>query len=537
MEGHRQYDFHEYVPHAALATIVFGGAGALLVAYGVGLAVYRLCLSPIAGFPGPRLAALSLWYEFYYDVVCGGRYWAKIDELHDRYGPIIRINPHELHVRDPDYYDLLYAGPTSGQRRDKWAWSVNMFANSQSGFGTVPHDLHRARRAALNPFFSKQAIAQRVEPHIIRPLLTQMCARFERLRRTGEVLNVIEAYAALTTDVITRYAFDASYGCVGDPDWRAEWPRAMVEGTKTCHLNKQFPWVVPLMRAVPEGVVGWLNPAVLHLINFQKDLARQITAIMNETAESKADPTRDPPERPPTIFHELLHSSSLPPEEKSLQRLVDEGQTLIAAGQETTSFHLQTVTYHVLANPAIHARLRAELRDEVVDPLNASVAELERLPYLRAVVQEGHRFAHGVMGRLQRISPDAPLYYQDWVIPAGTPVSMTAPLQHRDPAKFPNPHVFDPERWVVLPSSSSEQRRREVAALERYLVPFGKGTRHCLGINLATAEIYLTLAAVFGNRKFGMGLYETSARDAEAVRDYFIPHGHADSRGVRVVFE
>ncbi|KAK8139345.1 Cytochrome p450 [Apiospora sp. TS-2023a] len=533
MEDYQLY-LRDHVPYTALSMTALGGAGAFL-AYGLGLAVYRLCLSPIAGFPGPKLASLSLWYEFYYDVVCGGRYWAKINELHDRYGPIVRINPHELHVRDPDFYDTLYCGPSSGQRRDKWAWSVHMFDNSASGFGTVPHDLHRLRRGALNPFFSKQAIAQHVEPQI-RSLLAQMCARFESMKQgtgSGEVLDVMRPYAALTTDVITRYAFDTSYGCVEDPVWRYEWPRAMVEGTKSCHLNKQFPWVVPLMRAVPEGIVGIVSPAVLQLINFQKDLARQISAIMNEPTDSK-EPASSSERRPATIFHELIHSESLPPEEKTLQRLVDEGQTLIAAGQETTSFLLQTVTYHVLANPAIYARLRAELQN--INCMKASVAELERLPYLRAAVQEGHRFAHGVVGRLQRISPDAPLHYhdsgkgRDWVIPAGTPVSMTSMLQHRDPVKFPNPHVFDPERWLVGSPEDSAVR-------ERCLVPFSKGTRSCLGMNLATAEIYLTLAAVFGSDRFEMGLYETSARDAEVVHDYFIPHGHADSKGVRVVFK
>lgn len=78
---------HDYAPHLTLMMMVLGGAGAFLV-YGLGLAIYRLCFSPIAGFPGPKLAALPLWYEFYYDVVRGGRYWAKINELHDRYGEL-----------------------------------------------------------------------------------------------------------------------------------------------------------------------------------------------------------------------------------------------------------------------------------------------------------------------------------------------------------------------------------------------------------------------------------------------------------------
>lgn len=62
-----------------------------LAACGVGLylicgAVYRLYLSPISKFPGPKLAALTLWYEFYYDVVNTGTYMAEIKKMHDKYG-------------------------------------------------------------------------------------------------------------------------------------------------------------------------------------------------------------------------------------------------------------------------------------------------------------------------------------------------------------------------------------------------------------------------------------------------------------------
>jgi hypothetical protein len=49
-------------------------------------AVYRLYLSPISKFPGPKLAALTLWYEFYYDVVKTGTYMAEIKKMHDKYG-------------------------------------------------------------------------------------------------------------------------------------------------------------------------------------------------------------------------------------------------------------------------------------------------------------------------------------------------------------------------------------------------------------------------------------------------------------------
>jgi hypothetical protein len=58
----------------------------LLLIYVVGLAVYRLYLSPLARFPGPKLAALSNWYEFYYDVISQGKFTFHISDLHKQYG-------------------------------------------------------------------------------------------------------------------------------------------------------------------------------------------------------------------------------------------------------------------------------------------------------------------------------------------------------------------------------------------------------------------------------------------------------------------
>jgi hypothetical protein len=49
-------------------------------------ALRRLYFHPLAHIPGPKLAALTWWYEFYYDVVQQGRYIFKIQELHRQYG-------------------------------------------------------------------------------------------------------------------------------------------------------------------------------------------------------------------------------------------------------------------------------------------------------------------------------------------------------------------------------------------------------------------------------------------------------------------
>jgi len=61
--------------------------------YLVSLAFYRLYLSPISNFPGPKLAALSKWYEFYYEVVKKGQFSFHIQKLHQKYGKICLLQP------------------------------------------------------------------------------------------------------------------------------------------------------------------------------------------------------------------------------------------------------------------------------------------------------------------------------------------------------------------------------------------------------------------------------------------------------------
>ena len=60
-------------------------AAAILLYYFI-VVSYRLTLHPLAGFPGPKLAASSLLYEYYYDGICWGRFWVKLQELHEQYG-------------------------------------------------------------------------------------------------------------------------------------------------------------------------------------------------------------------------------------------------------------------------------------------------------------------------------------------------------------------------------------------------------------------------------------------------------------------
>ncbi len=243
----------------------------------------------------------------------------------------------------------------------------------------------------------------------------------------------------------------------------------------------------------------------------------------------------------PTLFHEILQSS-LPESDKSVSRLKDEAGIVVAAGTLTTSWALSVATYHLLASPRILTNLKKELKSAMPDPdVVVALPVLESLLYLNGVVQEALRMSYGVASRLQRISPERPMHFNDsksgkqWYIPPNTPVGMTSVLVHQDESIFPDASSFVPERWIQNPR------------LDRYLVSFSKGSRQCLGINLAYAEMYLCLAAIF--TRFGSGgangvrmegdegvleLFGTGLRDVEIEADGFVPLAAEGSQGVRI---
>ena len=87
---------------------------------------------------------------------------------------------------------------------------------------------------------------------------------------------------------------------------------------------------------------------------------------------------------------------------------------------------------------------------------------------------------------------------------------------------FPDPYAFRPERFLV-PGA---------AEVQKSMVPFGKGTRSCVGMNLAYAELYLTIAVLISSVE--MELVDTTEYDVAVVSEYFLGVLPEDSKGIRV---
>lgn len=179
-------------------------------------------------------------------------------------GPIIRISPYELHIDEPDYYEELFS---QHKPRNKYQYYLAQFALPGSAFGTEDYKLHRARRAALNPFLSKQSVS-RLQP-MLTFMIEKLCHRIEEFQQTGQPMSMREVYMCLTTDVVTLYALNSSWNHLDSPDFSPVWVETIKATAASGHLMKNFPWIFPIIRALPRSVVNKLDPGLALLLDYQ----------------------------------------------------------------------------------------------------------------------------------------------------------------------------------------------------------------------------------------------------------------------------
>lgn len=221
---------------------------------------------------------------------------------------------------------------------------------------------------------------------------------------------------ALTMDIISDLAFADDRRYIDKPDFELEWKHTVIGAMEAGALNRQFPWLAAVVQVLPLSVVGLISPPLAYLMRWEEDMVAQVKPILAHTDEISRGLSTS---HTTTIFHELRDNPDLPPEEKTIQRLTDEAEILIGAGSETTAQALTRIFFYLKHVPAALARLREEL-DAAIP--NAAVipswGELQKLPYLTAVIREGLRLSYGVTTRLPRITQED-LHYKEFIIPAG----------------------------------------------------------------------------------------------------------------------
>ncbi|KAI5360199.1 putative cytochrome P450 [Septoria linicola] len=479
--------------------------------------LYRLYLHPLRHIPGPRLAALTWWYEVYYDVILPGQYNFKLQELHKKFGPIIRVNPEEVHIGDPNFLGEIY----NARKRNKPPEPSLDIAGSVAG--TDDWDLHKVRRQAMTSFFSPKAVRE-LEPLLVRKRDKLVEVVENRMKRhDGKPLNLSDLYFAYCWDLVQEYAFAFDSTVLRDDLSEAAQLRANSQDLLLqVNFTRHFGWINALAAYLPAGIgEKMIPPGVMDLKRVAARVSQTVQSVVNDKTTTKEEIQNSSQHR--SIFYTIRDDEALPDIEKEPLRLSREGNFLVVAASDSPARAIHITHFYLMHDPACMQKLREELR-----PLgpNPSMEQLSDLPYLNAVFLEGTRLMFGLARRIFRIAPDDAIVYGRYVIPPGTNVATSTYCVHSNEKIFPEPFVFRPERW--LGPNAKELR-------SKYHMTFGaKSPRSCLGIHLAEAEMKFAIAAV---ARFDMELFETGLKDVEYRHDFQMAHGDLQSKGVRALIQ
>ena len=181
-------------------------------------------------------------------------------------GPILRINPNEIHIDDPEFFEKLY---TQSSGYDKPGSIQYRFGSPYAAFSTPEHDIHRARRTAILPFFSKKRITQQTP--LIQDKVDRLCSRLAKeFAGTNKVVVLNHLFNCYVADVVTKYAFNKCYDFLDKPDFQSPFTAAVRGFKDIVHPCAQFPWLPRVVKELPDSLIMLIQPSMASVIQFQQ---------------------------------------------------------------------------------------------------------------------------------------------------------------------------------------------------------------------------------------------------------------------------
>jgi cytochrome P450 len=238
-----------------MGTLTTAGSivGAYL-AYWTVRAVYRIYFHPLSRYPGSKVAATSAaWYEWYWNFHLPGQLLFEIERQHQKYGPVIRVGPNDLHIHDPD---VIQDVTNVGSKFVKDAKLYNFITFPGTSIGETDPTAHRIRRQVLTPAFSPQSV-QKLAP-FIKQQVDKLLSRFSAFSESSTPVNVNTASKAFTMDIISKVLFGKEVGCLDDPEFRNDFVTYIREAFEMGWTATAFPEFTRFMLSVPD----WLSNAI-----------------------------------------------------------------------------------------------------------------------------------------------------------------------------------------------------------------------------------------------------------------------------------
>ena len=386
---------------------------------------------------------------------------AFIEGVHRAYGPIATVHmlrePIIFTFRPEHAYDLLVERARSVGVGERPGLRARLGASLLTTDGAT----HRRQRRLVQPAFHRKRVEGYAE------IMTGQTVEMLHDWRVGDEMDITRELRELTLRIIVKALFDLDLAA---------------EGTRLSHL---FATVVD---AQPSGFGALLPAAVLGLPfmpgRAARDAVRAAAADLDAFVYGLIAQRRIEGDDRGDVLSMLLAARDEDGQPLNDVEIRDQAMTLIVAGHETTFTALSWALDLLSQWPETYARLCNEVATTLQgQPPRA--ADLARLPYLDAVIQEALRLRPPAWS-INRVALE-PFELDGYPISTGASLIVSPWILHHDPDLWGDAEVFRPERWL---DASTKNLPRGA------YFPFGLGPRICIGMPLAEMEMRLLLATI-----------------------------------------
>ncbi len=358
-----------------------------------------------------------------------------------------------LVVNRPDLIHALLVERAHDFRKGP-ALSVNARPLLGNGLLTSDNELNRRQRKVISPQFAHKKVAD-YAGIVTRYTQTRLRERWA----DGATVDLSEETLAITLGVMGELLLSANLlteaSGVGDA------------------ITTLMNFAADEMRAPLRAI--WSVPRALSALLY-----------LNRTIHGRIEERRRAGDEEADLLSILLFARDENDQPMPTRLIRDEAMTLFLAGLETVAVSVAWTLYLLIQHPDAYARVQAELSDAVSAGRTPEPPDLVNLPFLLCAFKETLRlFPPAYIVARQALRPVT--LGPDVSVARGDVIFVSPYVLHRDPANFPDPLAFRPERW----ENDYEK------TLSRYaFLPFGSGPRVCPGGHFAFMEAHLILASL-----------------------------------------
>ncbi|XP_009075444.1 PREDICTED: cytochrome P450 3A29-like, partial [Acanthisitta chloris] len=435
------------------------------------------------GMPGPRpLPFVGTFLEYrngvlHFDQICFEKY-GKIWGIFDGRQPV-------LAVLDPILIKNILVKECYTIFTNRRNFGLNGFL--ESALNVAADEQWKRIRTVLSPTFTSGKLKEMF--HIINHYGEKLVKNIEKKVANDEFVTVKDVFGAYSMDVVASTSFSVNVDSMSNPN--DPFVTNIKKFLEFSFLSPVFLFLVLFPFVIP--VLEKMNMTLLP--SDVMDFFKGVFAKMKKEREKGSNTDR-------VDFLQLMvesqnsHDGSKSTETDMDKTLSDEeilAQALIFvfAGYETTSSTLSYIAYNLATHPDVQQRLQDEIDANLPNKATPTYNAITQMEYLDMVVNESIRL-YPAGGRIERVCKKT-VELNGVTIPKGMVVMIPAFVLHRDPAYWPEPEEFRPERF------SKENKE----GIDPYtFLPFGAGPRNCIGMRFALLVVKVAVVVLLQNFSF-----------------------------------